>query len=160
MDNTQNGPVIPLSAGSEHKPAGQSHPKGPDNTQSDGLRPARGYSWAPFAEGHELSMRHGVYSPRAQGKRAELVRADLFATRPDLAADEHQLLVALYCRQTAIHELGSEEIERAAANNRPCRTAWWRRRRQREERRRNWATRSGLALEPAQSCGRYRPRRP
>ena len=27
-------------------------------------QPGRGFSWAPFAPGHELSMQHGAYSPR------------------------------------------------------------------------------------------------
>lgn len=31
---------------------------------ADERRPARGYSWAPFAPGHELSTTHGAYSPR------------------------------------------------------------------------------------------------
>lgn len=26
--------------------------------------PARGYSWPPFAPGHELAVKHGAYSPR------------------------------------------------------------------------------------------------
>lgn len=36
--------------------------------------PVRGYSWPPFAPGHELSMKHGAYSPRRyEPLAAELV---------------------------------------------------------------------------------------
>lgn len=83
-------------------------------------RPGHPARHPDFEEGNQfgLAFKHGAYSPRVQGKRAELVRAELFVTRPDLAAPEHALLVAAFCRQTAIHELGAEEIERAAEHNR------------------------------------------
>jgi len=81
-------------------------------------RPGHPERHPDFEVGNELAMKYGAWSPRVQGKRAEFVRAELFVTRPDLAAPEHALPVAAYCRQTAIHELGSEEIERAAEQNR------------------------------------------
>lgn len=33
-------------------------------------QPARGYRWAPFAPGHELSVKHGARSPRLVARRA------------------------------------------------------------------------------------------
>ena len=40
---------------------------------------ARGYSWAPFAPGHEVNTRHGAYSPR---KVDPLATEIIEATRP------------------------------------------------------------------------------
>lgn len=37
---------------------------GDDVEAAEELRPARGYSWPPFEKGHELSMKHGAWSPR------------------------------------------------------------------------------------------------
>jgi hypothetical protein len=119
VDNTQNGPVIPLSAGSEHKPAGQSHPKGPDNTQSDGLRPARGYSWPPFAQGHELSLKDGAWSRRKIGDEAEVIRAELLTVRPDLAAPEWAPLVDLYSQQAGSASMKHKSMQRNGANGAP-----------------------------------------
>lgn len=45
-----------------------------DDTRDDQeRRPARGYSWEPFAPGHTLSMQHGAYSPR----RVDPIATDL-----------------------------------------------------------------------------------
>lgn len=35
------------------------------------VRPASGYKWEPFAPGHELSTKHGVYSERKLSPRVE-----------------------------------------------------------------------------------------
>lgn len=43
------------------------HARGEDPPEKDHHVPdgvARGYSWPPFEKGHELSLRHGAYSPR------------------------------------------------------------------------------------------------
>lgn len=46
--------------------------------------PARGYSWPPFAPGHELSIRHGIWSKRrVEPLVAELI-AGVLVDRPDL----------------------------------------------------------------------------
>jgi hypothetical protein len=37
----------------------------------ESARPARGYSWTPFAPGHELSMKHGAFSSRRLAPRAQ-----------------------------------------------------------------------------------------
>lgn len=88
-----------------------------DLVPAPGKGPARGYSWAPFTEGNSISTRHGAYSPRLVGERAELVRADLLRSRPDLADDPEALLpLELYCRAVAREELSHEGIERMAAN--------------------------------------------
>lgn len=42
----EGGEPVPVEVGVEERPK------------------ARGYSWPPFEKGHELSMRHGAYSPR------------------------------------------------------------------------------------------------
>lgn len=42
---------------------------------------ARGYSWAPFQPGHELSLQHGAYSPRTWRPLADRIAAEL----PDIA---------------------------------------------------------------------------
>lgn len=43
------------------------------------FRPARGYSWAPFQPGHELSMSHGAYSERRVGPLAQEILDGLLA---------------------------------------------------------------------------------
>jgi hypothetical protein len=87
-----------------------------------GQRPARGYSWPPFEPGNrfgELSVRHGAYSPRVVGQRAEIVRAELLELAPALGEDpESASPLSLYCRSVAREELGHEAIERAAAEGR------------------------------------------
>lgn len=47
--------------------------------------PERGYSWAPFAPGHELSLQHGAYSPRRVEPLAEQMRTELVTLAPWLA---------------------------------------------------------------------------
>lgn len=57
-----------------------------------GNRPARGYSWAPFAPGHTLSTKHGARSPRVIGPIvaelvAELANVAPWTARPAFAAE-------------------------------------------------------------------------
>lgn len=44
-----------------------------ESTEVDrgGHRPSRGYSWPPFEPGNEVSLRHGIYSPRRVEPRAQ-----------------------------------------------------------------------------------------
>jgi len=66
----------------------------------------------PFEPGHELSVRHGAYSPRKVGARAEIVRDELLDLVPGLADDpESASPLAAYCRATAREELAHEAIE-------------------------------------------------
>lgn len=44
--------------------------------------PARGYSWAPFAPGHTLSMSHGAHSPRMIEPVAAALRDELVQRAP------------------------------------------------------------------------------
>lgn len=44
--------------------------------------PARGYSWAPFAPGHEITLQHGAYSPRHVEPLAETLRVELQTMAP------------------------------------------------------------------------------
>jgi hypothetical protein len=77
-----------------------------------GKRPARGYSWPPFAPGHELSLKHGAWSPRKVGERAQVVRDEILDLVPGLADDpESASPLALYCRAVAREELCHEAIE-------------------------------------------------
>lgn len=50
-----------------------------------GDRPARGYSWPPFAEGNQVSLRHGARSDRYVEPLARAFADALIADRPDLA---------------------------------------------------------------------------
>jgi hypothetical protein len=75
--------------------------------------PARGYSWAPFQAGHELSVRHGGYSAARIGERAELVAQELLELAPHLAAPEFALAVSSYAMCRARVELLSAAIEEA-----------------------------------------------
>lgn len=44
--------------------------------------PARGYSWAPFAPGNEVTLRHGAHSPRTIQPLAELFASSLLEVAP------------------------------------------------------------------------------
>lgn len=48
-------------------------------------KPVRGYSWAPFEPGNEVSVRHGVWSKRKVDPVAEELSSGLLVDRPDLA---------------------------------------------------------------------------
>ncbi len=85
-----------------------------------GKRPARGYSWPPFAPGHELSLKHGVYSERKIGEKGAEVLADLADVMPALVSDpDSAALVGLYVRAVAREQLGHLAIERLVANKLP-----------------------------------------
>jgi hypothetical protein len=65
-----------------------------------------------FAPGNTLSLRHGAYSFRQVGARAEIVRAELLELVPSLADDpESASPLALYVRAVAREELAHEAIE-------------------------------------------------
>lgn len=46
--------------------------------------PARGYKWADFTKGHEVTLRHGVHSPRKVDPVAAELVTGLISDRPDL----------------------------------------------------------------------------
>ncbi len=72
-----------------------------------------------FEPGNQLSLKHGAYSPRVVGERAELVRAELLRLVPGLADDpESASPLALYCRAVAREELAHEAIEAGSINPR------------------------------------------
>jgi hypothetical protein len=65
-----------------------------------------------FEPGNELAVRHGAYSPRKVGERAQVVRDELLDLVPGLADDpESASPLALYCRAVAREELAHEAIE-------------------------------------------------
>jgi hypothetical protein len=80
-----------------------------------GKQPARGYSWPPFAPGHELSLRHGGYSAKRIGERAELVSREVLELAPHLCEPEFILAVSSYAMARARVELLSSAIEQAIA---------------------------------------------
>jgi hypothetical protein len=83
-------------------------------------RPGHPARHEPFEPGHLLALKHGAYSPRLVGERAELVRSDLLAALPGLTEDpESTLPVALYCRAVAREELAHEGLEAAVASGKP-----------------------------------------
>ncbi len=62
---------------------------------------ARGYSWAPFAPGHELSMKSGAYSARKVDPIAVELSVGIVELRPDLAAPEFMFAVHAWARAEA-----------------------------------------------------------
>jgi hypothetical protein len=88
--------------------------------------PTRGYSWAPFTAGHELSLKHGADSERRWRPVAERLAADLLAERPWLA--DHRRTVDAWARVEAqarligdwldTHGLLDDEGEPRPASNR------------------------------------------
>lgn len=91
-------------------------PKPNDAAETTGLQP---WQRPPFEPGHLLSTKHGAYSPRKVGERADIVRAELLTQRPDLALDpECAQPLALYCRSVAREELGHQAIEAGTLNAR------------------------------------------
>lgn len=65
-----------------------------------------------FEPGNTAHLRHGAFSSRVVGARAEIVRAELLAQRPDLADDpESASPLALYCRALAREEICHLAIE-------------------------------------------------
>ena len=65
------------------------------------IAPARHYSWAPFAPGHELSKRHGVYSPRTWKPLADHIAAELPDVAPWCARPTYGPTVAAWARVEA-----------------------------------------------------------
>jgi hypothetical protein len=53
---------------------------------TDDPRPARGYSWAPFEPGHEVTLTHGAWSERKVQPLAEHYAATLTTAAPWVAA--------------------------------------------------------------------------
>jgi hypothetical protein len=79
------------------------------DVQPAGNRPA---TRPPFEDGNLVALRHGAYSSRIVGARAEVVRAELAELVPGLADDpESGSLVALYCRAVAREEICHLAIE-------------------------------------------------
>jgi hypothetical protein len=82
------------------------------------LRPARGYSWPDATPGNEIALRHGAYSDRVVGERAEVVRQELLERTPALADPEQAVLVGLLARAQAREEIGHEAFESGHVNAR------------------------------------------
>jgi hypothetical protein len=77
----------------------------------NGLRPARGYSWKPFAPVH------GADSPVEVEKRAEAVREELFAICPWLDPDKDVIAVARFLRAEARALMLHENITTVATRD-------------------------------------------
>lgn len=89
---------------------GQSQIQQQDNSQSDALRPARGYSWLPFEPGNSIALIHGTYSDRALAERAELVHEELLATCPWLNEDRYAPSVQRYLDSAAREALAHQAL--------------------------------------------------
>jgi hypothetical protein len=63
--------------------------------------PARGYSWPPFAPGHELSLKHGAASPRMVRPIADQLAAELAEVAPWAAAPQFAAARAGWARVEA-----------------------------------------------------------
>jgi hypothetical protein len=72
-----------------------------DGTPTTEAQPARGYSWLPFEEGNELSIRHGAFSQRRVSARSLEIRDALFVAYPYLADDVFMEAVERYTRAEA-----------------------------------------------------------
>jgi hypothetical protein len=79
-------------------------------SEQESLVPA-GERHPDFEPGNTAHLRHGAYSVRKVGERAEIVRAELLDLVPSLDDPESASLVALYARATAREELAHEAIE-------------------------------------------------
>jgi hypothetical protein len=79
-------------------------------SEQESLVPA-GERHDDFEPGNELSLRHGAYSVRKVGERAEIVRSELLAQRPDLADPESASTLSLYCRALAREEICHLAVE-------------------------------------------------
>lgn len=64
-------------------------------------RPRRDYSWPPFKPGHELSKRHGAYSPRSWRPLADRIAAELVDVAPWAAEPTFAASVAAWARVEA-----------------------------------------------------------
>lgn len=64
-------------------------------------RPARGYTWPPFAAGHTLTLRHGAFSPRSvEPLAAELIEGTI-AEGGYLAEPDYRPAVEAWARAEA-----------------------------------------------------------
>lgn len=111
VDNSEEPNIIRSSLETKDEVAGHQPETGADNSQSDAVHPVRGYSWPPFQPGHELSTRHGAYSPRRIGERAALISAEVLELAPHLAEPEFALALTEYAMARARVELTSVAIE-------------------------------------------------
>jgi hypothetical protein len=64
----------------------------------------------PFAPGHELSRRHGAYSPREIEKRAEVVHEHLLEIAPWAKEEVYAPSVNRYMQATAREQLAHEAL--------------------------------------------------
>ncbi len=74
------------------RPFGPGHPD---------WRPPRGYSRPPFAPGHTLSLRHGVYSPRTWRPLADAIASELSNIAPWCNRPTYGSAVAAWARVEA-----------------------------------------------------------
>lgn len=74
-------------------------------TDVEGQGPARGYTWPPFAPGHEQSIKHGATSERRWRPIAQLVAVELVDSAPWLAGRQFAGAVAQLARVEAQLEL-------------------------------------------------------
>jgi hypothetical protein len=72
-----------------------------DGTPTTDAQPARGYSWPPFKEGNELSIRHGAFSQRRVSARALEICDALLVAYPYLADDVFAEALERYTREEA-----------------------------------------------------------
>lgn len=82
------------------------------------LKPARGYSWAPFQPGHTLSVKSGIYSGRFLTPRAEeiLLRERAKPAWPAyLEEPVYERAVRAWARAEAMLELYTEYVEQQTA---------------------------------------------
>lgn len=85
-----------------------------DGTPTTETQPARGYSWPPFEEGNELSIRHGAFSQRRISARALEIRDALLVAYPYLADDVFMEALERYTREEARALLLHEYVMRVA----------------------------------------------
>lgn len=76
-------------------------PQGDSPPTDPGRGPARGYSWAPFTEGHTLSTRHGGDSDRLLADAADQIAAEVHAAAPWTRAPAFAWKVARFARAEA-----------------------------------------------------------
>lgn len=88
-----------------------------DGTPTTEAQPARGYSWLPFEEGNELSIRHGAFSQRRISARALQIRDALLVAYPYLADDVFVEAIERYTRAEARALLLNEHVMSVAEDH-------------------------------------------
>jgi hypothetical protein len=83
----------------------------------EGKGPKRGYSWAPFQPGHELSTKHGAWSPRKVDPLAAEIAAEARQVAPWLTAVDEPALKAWATCEARIHLVETWLLGRATADN-------------------------------------------